>query len=136
MARLWYSIDMSKSGHSSKTGKYNGSKWIRPEKRLAIHIRDGFQCLYCGRDLKDAEPGEMHLDHLLPRSAGGKNGEANLITACRACNCSRQDKPWIDFATGGAIDRIEQLRQRPLNVKLAKALMAGETGDPEVEALR
>lgn len=26
----------------------NGSKWIRPEKRLAIYHRDGFACIYCG----------------------------------------------------------------------------------------
>lgn len=127
---------MAKSGHSAKTGKYNGSKWIRPEKRLAIYIRDSFSCAYCGRNLKDAEPAEVNLDHLLPRSAGGNNEATNLITACKSCNCSRQDKPWVDYATGGAIDRIEQLRRRPLNVKLAKALISGEAGDPEVEALR
>lgn len=114
----------------------NGSKWIRPEKRLAIYIRDGFQCAYCGRDLKDAEPAEVNLDHLLPRCAGGGNEATNLITSCRSCNCSRQDKPWMDYATGGAVDRIEQLRHRELNVKLAKAIIAGEAGDPEIEALR
>lgn len=127
---------MEKSGHSSKTGKYMGSKWIRPDKRLAIYIRDGFQCAYCGRDLKDAEPHEVNLDHLLPRSAGGSNEATNLVTSCKSCNCSRQDKPWVDFAPGGARDRIEQLRNRPLNRKLAKALISGEAGDPEVEALR
>lgn len=124
---------MSKSEHKKK---WNGSKWIRPEKRLAIYIRDGFSCAYCGRDLKDAEPQEINLDHLLPRSAGGSNEATNLITSCKSCNCSRQDKPWIDYATGGARDRIEQLRNRPLNVKLAKALIADEAGDPEVESLR
>lgn len=127
---MWYYLVMSKSK------QWNGSKWIRPEKRLAIYIRDGFSCAYCGRDLKDAEPHELNLDHLLPRSAGGKNGETNLITSCKSCNCSRQDKPWMDYATGGAIDRIEQLRQRPLNVKLAKAIIEDRAGDSEVEALR
>lgn len=114
----------------------NGSKWIRPEKRLAIYIRDGFTCAYCGRDLKGAAPAEVNLDHLLPRVAGGGNEATNLITACRSCNCSRQDKPWIDYATGGAIDRIEQLRHAPLNLPLAKALIDGTAGDVEVEGLR
>lgn len=114
----------------------NGSKWIRPEKRLAIYIRDGFRCAYCGRDLKDADPSEVTLDHLLPRVAGGSNQATNLITACRSCNSSRQDTPWIDYATGGAVDRIEQLRNRELNVKLAKAIIAGEAGDAKIEALR
>jgi 5-methylcytosine-specific restriction endonuclease McrA len=114
----------------------NGSKWIRPEKRLAIYIRDGFSCAYCGRDLRNAAPEEVNLDHLLPRSAGGGNEATNLITACRSCNCSRQDKPWADYATGGAIDRIEQLRRAPLNLPLAKAIIADEAGDPDVEAQR
>jgi 5-methylcytosine-specific restriction endonuclease McrA len=114
----------------------HGSKWIRKDKRLAIYIRDGFSCAYCGRDLKDAAPAEVNLDHLLPRSAGGTNGAGNLITACRSCNCSRQDRPWIDYATGGARDRIEQLRHRPLNMDLARAIIAGTAGDPDVEALR
>lgn len=116
--------------------KWNGSKWIRPEKRLAIYIRDGFQCAYCGRDLKDAEPQEVNLDHLLPRVSGGTNEATNLITSCKSCNCSRQDKPWINYATGGAIDRIEQLRHQSLNVKLAKAIIEDRAGDAEVEALR
>lgn len=114
----------------------HGSKWIRKEKRLAIYMRDGFACAYCGVDLTNAAPEQVNLDHLLPRSAGGKNGAENLVTACRRCNCSRGDKPWVDFAPGGAVDRIEQLRRRPINVPLAKALIAGTAGDDEIEALR
>lgn len=114
----------------------HGGKWIRPEKRLAIYIRDGFGCAYCGRDLRNAAPAEVTLDHLLPRVAGGGNEATNLITACRSCNSSRQDKPWLDYATGGARDRIEQLRHAPLNLALAKALIADEAGDPALEALR
>lgn len=122
---------MSKSGN-----KGQGSKWIRKERRLALYIRDSFSCAYCGRDLKSAEPCEVTLDHLLPRHYGGGNENTNLVTACRSCNSSRQDKPWMDYATGGAVDRIEQLRNSPANVKLAKAIIEDEAGDPEVEALR
>lgn len=119
-------------------GTRNGhtKKWIRAEKRLALYIRDRFQCAYCGRDLRHAAPNEITLDHLLPRSAGGSNEATNLITACVSCNSSRQDKPWMDYATGGAIDRIEQLRHEPINVKLAKALIAGTAGDDEIESAR
>lgn len=120
----------------SQAKKWNGSKWIRPEKRLAIYLRDGFICAYCGRSLKGAEPHDLTLDHLLPRSTGGGNDATNLVTACGNCNYSRQDRPWIDYATGGARDRIEQLRHQPLNLPLAKALIAGTAGDPEVEGLR
>lgn len=121
---------------ASETKKWNGSKWIRPERRLALYIRDEFTCCYCGRNLKNAAPEEVTLDHLVPRHFDGGNENENLITACRSCNSSRQDRPWIDYATGGARDRIAQRRNEPVNVALAKALIAGTAGDPETEALR
>ena len=108
-------------------------QWIRSEKRLALYLRDEFRCLYCGTNLKGAAPADVTLDHLLPKSAGGSNDATNLITACRPCNSSRQDKPWVDFATGGAIDRIRTRIAQPLNIPLAKALIAGTAGDPELE---
>lgn len=108
----------------------NGSKWIRKDRRLAIYLRDGFTCQYCGVDLHHASPFDVTLDHLDPRSNGGGHETRNLVTACRSCNSSRQDKPWREYATGGAIDRI--VVQRELSIKetriLAKALIAGRTG--------
>ncbi len=117
--------------------------WIRSERRLAINLRDGMACAYCGVDLHGAAPETITLDHLVPRNikvahGGGGNEATNLVTACKSCNSSRQDKPWIDYATGGARDRIEQLRSRDLApyLKLAKAYFADQVGDPAVEAAR
>lgn len=118
------------------SAKWHGKNWIRPERRLAIHIRDGFTCAYCGCDLRNAGPGEVSLDHLVPRSEGGGNETSNLVTACRSCNSSRQDRPWRNYATGGAIVRIEAWILMPINLALAKALIAGTAGDPEVEDQR
>ena len=103
----------------------HGSKWIRPEKRLAIYLRDGFLCGYCGRDLHQAPPAEVTLDHLTPRIRGGSNEAENLITACRRCNCSRQETTWTTYAAPGAVDRIRRNRRRKLNMDLAKAILAG-----------
>jgi hypothetical protein len=113
------------NGHQSSQFQPEGC-WIRKEKRLAIYLRDEFHCAYCGRALRDEAAENVTLDHLLARSAGGSNDASNLVTACRSCNCSRQDRPWVDFAPGGARDRILTLIARPLNVKLAKALISGE----------
>lgn len=115
----------------TKTANGNGGgKWIRKDRRLAIYLRDGFTCAYCGRDLHGADPRDVTLDHLNAHHAAGHHHERNLVTACRSCNSSRQDKPWREYATGGAVERIESLRRRDLTRfrKLAKALIEGKAG--------
>lgn len=73
----------------SRAASWQGMNWIRQEKRLAIYMRDGMACAYCGAS---AEQGAtLSLDHLLPHSRGGGNGEGNLVTCCTGCNSRRQD---------------------------------------------
>ena len=111
--------------------------WITKEKRLAIYLRDGFKCAYCGEDLRNVDPSAITLDHLAPRCKGGNNDEKNLVTSCRPCNCvEKHMKDWKEYATGGAIKRIEALRNKPLNIELAKALIEGTAGDEELENRR
>ena len=112
--------------------------WIRRERRLALYLRDRFTCNYCGRDLRNEAPENVTLDHLLPRSAGGSNEPTNLVVCCRSCNSSRQDKPWMDFAPGFAVERIETNRHLPLNIPLARAILSGEINrlTADVETLR
>lgn len=107
-----------------------GSSWIRRDKRLAIYLRDRFQCAYCGRDLHGAPPADVTLDHLNATHSAGNHEATNLVTACRSCNSSRQDKPWRQYATGGAIERIQRLRRRDLDRfrRLAKAILDGTVG--------
>lgn len=54
-----------------------------PATRAAIMLRDGFICQYCG-----ATPGrhELTVDHVVPRSRGGRHDWLNLVTACKHCN--------------------------------------------------
>lgn len=53
--------------------------------RQNIFRRDGQACQYCGgqRDLT--------LDHVMPRSRGGKTSWDNLTTACKSCNGRKGD---------------------------------------------
>lgn len=51
--------------------------------RQNIFKRDGNQCVYCG-DKKD-----LTLDHVIPKSKGGKTSWGNLITACKSCNAKK-----------------------------------------------
>lgn len=54
-----------------------------PATRAAIMLRDAYICQYCGE-----MPGRQNLtvDHVIPRSRGGKHGWDNLVTACKRCN--------------------------------------------------
>jgi 5-methylcytosine-specific restriction endonuclease McrA len=54
-----------------------------PSTRAAVMLRDAFACQYCGE-----QPGRHYLtvDHVVPRSRGGKHNWENLVTACTRCN--------------------------------------------------
>eukprot|EP01038_Epipyxis_sp_PR26KG_P014934 gene14934-20090_t len=51
--------------------------------RRYVFVRDGFRCQYCTQSFP---PSELSLDHVIPRSKGGKLEWTNTVTACRACN--------------------------------------------------
>jgi 5-methylcytosine-specific restriction endonuclease McrA len=108
----------------------HGSKWIRPEKRLAIYARDGFACVYCG-----ANEGEspLTLDHVLAREMGGTHNADNLVTCCFSCNSSKQDVPmrtWFATLRARGIDtsrlsiRIRTHLARPIDMNVGKQLRA------------
>ncbi len=54
-----------------------------PFSRRNLHRRDGNCCQYCGRHVR---ADEMTVDHVVPRSQGGKNSWENCVIACRRCN--------------------------------------------------
>ena len=53
--------------------------------RQNIFKRDEGKCQYCGTT-KD-----LTLDHVIPRSKGGKSNWTNLVTACKKCNSVKGD---------------------------------------------
>lgn len=51
--------------------------------RSNVLWRDQNTCQYCG---KIYESEKLTLDHVVPKSRGGKNIWKNLVTACKKCN--------------------------------------------------
>ena len=51
--------------------------------RRNLLLRDSYRCQYCGE-----EPGvrELNVDHVMPRSRGGRDSWDNLVISCRGCN--------------------------------------------------
>lgn len=54
--------------------------------RFEVLERDEFACQYCGAKAPDVT---LHVDHVVPASAGGPDVAENLITACRDCNMGK-----------------------------------------------
>jgi len=77
-------------------GRWQGMNWIRKDKRLAIYLRDGMACMYCGSGIEDGV--QLTLDHVTPHSQGGTNSETNLVTCCHKCNSVRSDRDVSEFA--------------------------------------
>lgn len=94
-------------------------RWIRPQKRLAIYLRDKMRCCVCLADLNNAAKRDITLDHVRPRVKGGSNCERNLFTACRDCNTKRGAKPLSSFAPT-AVNRIAYTRKRELDMASAR----------------
>lgn len=58
---------------------------IKPS-RVRIYKRDNHECVYCG-SIK-----QLTLDHVIPKSRGGKNDWNNLVTCCFTCNLKKGNK--------------------------------------------
>jgi len=118
------------NGRNTEAG-YKGV-CIRKDLRLAIYLRDAFRCVYCCKDMHGSHPTDITLDHVKCDSDGGSNLPNNLVTSCRHCNCSRQDKPLNRFAGPETRADIRKLTKRSIRKyrTLAKAIIAGTTEDP------
>jgi HNH endonuclease len=60
---------------------------IEPYRRLVV-ARAGGACEYC-RLSQDPTGVTFHMEHVLPRSAGGQTILANLALSCPGCNLSK-----------------------------------------------
>jgi 5-methylcytosine-specific restriction endonuclease McrA len=50
--------------------------------------RDAYTCQYCGRNGGE----RMTIDHVIPRSLGGRTVWENVVSACRTCNLKKGNK--------------------------------------------
>lgn len=129
---------MSSKSKKQPAKRTQGMNWIRKERRLAIYLRDGMACCYCGAGVEDEV--KLSLDHLVAYSKGGSNDASNLVTCCHRCNSSRGNRPWRKFAASVAayinhgataeaiIAHISRTRKRVVDVAAAKELISRRGG--------
>lgn len=124
----------------------SGGKWITRTKRLAIYLRDGLACVYCGADgrLPDVH---LQIDHYVrPEDVTDPeqmNHESNLVTCCRKCNSSKGNmsiRKWMrklrrDFpemnvtARRKRIERLRRTELQPYKLRANRIFSAYKTTD-------
>jgi 5-methylcytosine-specific restriction endonuclease McrA len=66
--------------------------------RRGVLVRDEYTCIYCGGQIgslqrdKVLSRTDFTIDHILPRSRGGKDTWSNTASACSACNHRKGDR--------------------------------------------
>ena len=58
---------------------------IASVSRRAVFARDDYRCQYCGNHADS-------IDHVVPRSRGGRDVWDNLAAACRPCNSRKRNR--------------------------------------------
>lgn len=58
-----------------------------PLTRKNLMHRDNYTCQYCGKTGSD-----MTVDHIFPKSRGGKDEWENVVVACLRCNVGKGNK--------------------------------------------
>ena len=64
---------------------------ITPKLRWTVFERDHYKCVICGRSPATDPSVALHVDHIEPRSRGGKPVLSNLRTLCSKCNLGKGD---------------------------------------------
>ena len=68
----------------------------RSPNRRAVFVRDRGSCQYCGGRAET-------MDHVVPRSRGGRHIWENVVAACRRCNSTKRDR--LPSETGMSLRR-------------------------------
>jgi len=58
-----------------------------PFSKKNVYVRDGFECAYCGTTGQ-----RLTIDHIMPKSRGGKSTFENCVASCKPCNNAKGSK--------------------------------------------
>ena len=89
--------------------------------RRNIYARDRNRCQYCGRRFPTTE---LSLDHVVPRSIGGKTTWGNVVCCCVACNVRKGGRTPDRSGMKLIVKPIKPRRSPVLQLRLTSARYA------------
>jgi len=57
--------------------------------RRNVYEHYGYRCCYCGKKFSTEK---LNIDHIVPRSRGGKTEWSNIVTSCIDCNLKKANR--------------------------------------------
>ena len=87
----------------------------RALSRKNILLRDRNTCQYCGVLFA---PGDLTLDHVVPRSRGGNSTWENLVACCHACNRRKGNRMLAEIE-----DMLLLREPRPFSLHTSRQIM-------------
>lgn len=94
----------SRVRHARDSARKVGSRADITIRELRDLMQFVSACIYCGKDISDADSADIHVDHIIASSKKGDSALGNLIPCCAKCSLSKSDKPAALFT-----DKISQL---------------------------
>ena len=73
-------------GYENKSEEDCSYRYIPEKLRWDVYERDNFTCVKCGTRRY------LSIDHIIPKSKGGKTTLENCQTLCRHCNSKKGEK--------------------------------------------
>ncbi len=75
-----------------KSADCNSTRKMPDKLRYQVLKRDNFKCCACGASPAKNPAVELHIDHIIPWSKGGKTELDNLQTLCSKCNLGKSNQ--------------------------------------------
>ena len=86
-----------------------------PFSKRNVLVRDGFKCVYCGKESK-----KLTIDHIIPKSKGGKSTFENCVACCKQCNLKKGHKSCREAKMFPHVKIYQPTISEFLNLKLKK----------------
>jgi 5-methylcytosine-specific restriction endonuclease McrA len=84
--------------------------------RRNIYARDGNRCQYCGKRMPTTE---LSLDHIVPRSQGGRSSWENIVCCCVKCNVRKGGRTPDQAHMHLIVKPVKPKRSPVINLRLA-----------------